>query len=95
MFLCCEAFQASVWLKSRGDPPPPSSSLLRVGAPRNIFVFPAGPAACRHAAAGGGGFFWVNMMALAVLLVLVTFGVRALCATPEPATAEQVTDRLT
>lgn len=83
------------------------SSLLNESAPADLRVplqgatdmmmnfGAAGMAALAGPVLAIGGFFWVNMMALAVLLVVVTFGVRALCATPEPATAEQVTDRLT
>ncbi|AIY02299.1 major facilitator transporter [Arthrobacter sp. PAMC 25486] len=39
-----------------------------------------------------GGFFWVNMVALAVLIVMVVLGLRALRTTPDTSPAEQVTD---
>lgn len=39
-----------------------------------------------------GGFFWVNMMALAVLIVMVVLGLRALRTTPDTSPAEQLTD---
>lgn len=80
------------------------SSLLNQSAPDHLRVplqgandmmmnfGAAGMAALAGPVLAVGGFFWVNMMALAVLLVMATLGLRALRTTPEPATADQVTD---
>lgn len=80
------------------------SSLLNQSAPADLRVplqgatdmmmnfGAAGMAALAGPVLAIGGFFWVNMMALAVLLVMVAFGVRALRMTPDPAIAEHVTD---
>ena len=42
-----------------------------------------------------GGFLWVNMTALAVLAVMVFFGLRAVRNAPEPANPESVSDSAT
>ncbi|WP_044569884.1 MFS transporter [Arthrobacter alpinus] len=47
----------------------------------------AGMAALAGPVLAAGGFFWVNMMALAVLVPMVVLIVRALGSTPDPATA--------
>ncbi|MFB9164029.1 MFS transporter [Arthrobacter psychrochitiniphilus] len=52
----------------------------------------AGMAALAGPVLALGGFFWVNMMALAVLIVMVTFGLRALRSTPEPAPEQKLSD---
>ncbi|MBP2412748.1 MFS family permease [Arthrobacter stackebrandtii] len=52
----------------------------------------AGMAALAGPVLALGGFFWVNMMALAVLVVMVVLGVRAFLSTPEPSAAERLTD---
>ena len=80
------------------------SSLLNQSAPDDLRVplqgandmmmnfGAAGMAALAGPVLAWGGFFWVNMMALAVLLVMVTLALRALRTTPERASAEPVTD---
>ena len=80
------------------------SSLLNQSAPTELRVplqgandmmmnfGAAGMAALAGPVLALGGFFWVNMMALAVLIPMVVLGLRALRTTPEPATAESVTD---
>lgn len=80
------------------------SSLLSTSAPEEIRVPLQGAtdmlmnfgAAAMAALAGpvlaAGGFFWVNMMALAVLVPLVVLGLRTRRTTPETAAAEKVTD---
>ncbi len=80
------------------------SSLLNQSAPDHLRVplqgandmmmnfGAAGMAALAGPVLALGGFFWVNMMALAVLVVMVTLGLRALRTTPKPAIADTVTD---
>lgn len=80
------------------------SSLLNQSAPEDLRVplqgandmtmnfAAAGMAALAGPVLAVGGFFWVNMMALAVLIVMVTLGVRAWRTTPDPATSQHVTD---
>lgn len=80
------------------------SSLLSASAPEEIRVPLQGAtdmlmnfgAAAMAALAGPvlatGGFFWVNMLALAVLVPMVVLGLRSRWTTPEPAAATMVTD---
>lgn len=80
------------------------SSLLNQSAPEDLRVplqgandmsmnfAAAGMAALAGPVLAVGGFFWVNMMALAVLIVMVTLGVRAWRTTPDAATIPHVTD---
>ncbi len=80
------------------------SSLLNQSAPEDLRVplqgandmlmnlCAAGMAALAGPILTWGGFFWVNMMALAVLIPMVVLGVRALRTTPEPAAPDLVTD---
>ncbi|ALO65608.1 hypothetical protein AS189_02760 [Arthrobacter alpinus] len=80
------------------------SSLLTQSAPEDLRVplqgandmtmnfAAAGMAAMAGPVLAMGGFFWVNMMALAVLIVMVIFGVRAWRTAPDPAIPQHVTD---
>ncbi|MHA7177273.1 MFS transporter [Arthrobacter sp. Sr24] len=80
------------------------SSLLNQSAPEDLRVplqgandmtmnfGAAGMAALAGPVLAAGGFFWVNMMALAVLIVMVTLGVRALRTEQVPAIAQHATD---
>lgn len=82
------------------------SSLLNESAPDHLRVplqgandmmmnfGAAGLAALAGPVLAVGGFFWVNMMALAVLVVMVFFGLRAVRPTSDAATPESVTDRV-
>lgn len=80
------------------------SSLLNQSAPSELRVplqgandmmmnfGAAGMAALAGPVLALGGFFWVNMMALAVLIAVIALGLRALRTTPDPVTADPVTD---
>lgn len=80
------------------------SSLLTASAPEDLRVplqgandmsmnfAAAGMAALAGPVLAMGGFFWVNMMALVVLIVMVILGVRAWRTAPDPATPQHVTD---
>lgn len=80
------------------------SSLLTASAPEDLRVplqgandmtmnfAAAGMAAMAGPVLAVGGFFWVNMMALVVLIVMVSFGVRAWRTAPDPAIPQHVTD---
>lgn len=83
------------------------SSLLNQSAPDDLRVplqgatdmmmnfGAAGMAALAGPVLTAGGFFWVNMVALAVLVPIVVLGLRALgSTTPDTAPAENVTDTL-
>ena len=82
------------------------SSLLNESAPDHLRVplqgandmtmnfGAAGLAALAGPVLALGGFFWVNMMALAVLVVMVFFGLRAVRPAPEAAAPKSVTDRV-
>ncbi len=52
----------------------------------------AGMAALAGPVLALGGFFWVNMMALAVLVGMVLLGLRALRTAPDTSPAEHITD---
>lgn len=80
------------------------SSLLNQSAPEDLRVplqgandmtmnfAAAGMAALAGPVLAAGGFFWMNMMALAVLIAMVSLGVRAWRMTPNLATIEHVSD---
>ena len=80
------------------------SSLLNQSAPADLRVplqgandmmmnfGAAGMAALAGPVLALGGFFWVNMMALAVLVAMVVLGLRALRTAPDTSPAEHVTD---
>lgn len=80
------------------------SSLLNESAPDHLRVplqgandmmmnfGAAGLAALAGPVLALGGFFWVNMMALAVLAVMVFFGLRAVHPTPRDVMPESVSD---
>ncbi|MDO5753638.1 MFS transporter, partial [Arthrobacter sp.] len=82
------------------------SSLLNESAPDHLRVplqgandmmmnfGAAGLAALAGPVLALGGFFWVNMMALAVLAVMVFFGLRAVHPTPRDVLSESVSDRV-
>ena len=80
------------------------SSLLNQSAPADLRVplqgandmlmnfGAAGMAALAGPVLALGGFFWVNMMALAVLVAMVVLGLRALRTAPDTSPAERITD---